>query len=95
MKYAGIPYEALDSNGKPVIRDAVVIGELPHESRQAACAEAAEGIGQLLGLAPVRAIPFGAPVFEAFGLTRPQAKVHSQAKLLLQLGHEVALSHCG
>lgn len=95
MKYTGIPYEALDSAGKPAIRDAATIGELPHEARQAACGEAAEGIGQLIGLAPVRAIPFGAPVFEAFGLTRPKAKVHAQADLLLKLGHEVALSHCG
>lgn len=95
MKYANIPYEALDDTGKPVMRCSLVIGELPNEQRHTACAEAASGIGQLLGLVPVRAIPFGAPVYEAFGLSRPEAKAHTQSKLLLTLGHDVALAHCG
>lgn len=95
MKYTGIPYEALDSTGRPVMREAQVIGELPHDTRLRACADAAEGIGRLLGLVPNRRIPFGAPVFEAFGLTRPQAKAHPRSKLLLTLGHEIALPHCG
>lgn len=94
MKYAGIPYEALDSAGRPVMRDARVIGELPYEARRSACVDAAEGIGQLLNLAPTRAIPFGAPVYCAFGLTRPVAKAHPHADLLLKLGHTVALSYC-
>lgn len=95
MKYANIPYEALDNLGKPVMREAHVIGELPHETRQAACAEAAQGIGRLLGFAPVRSVPFGAPVYEAFGLTQPEAKAHPQSALLLTPGHEVPLAHCG
>lgn len=95
MKYAGIPYEALDSAGKPVMREAQVIGELPHEARQAACADAAIGIGQVLGIAPIRPIPFGVPVYEAFGITRPEAKAHPQAKLLQTHGCAVALAHCG
>lgn len=31
MKFAGILYEALDSTGKPMVREAKVIGELPLE----------------------------------------------------------------
>ena len=95
MKYSGIPYEALDSTGRPLMREARVIGELPHEARFVACADAAKWIGQSLGLNPVSSIPFGAPIYEAFGLNRPEAKAHPQAKFLLQLGHEVALVHCG
>lgn len=95
MKFAGILYEALDSTGKPMVREAKVIGELPLEDRQGACVDAAKGIGESIGLTPVRTVPFGAPVYEAFGLTRPQAKAHSQAELLLKLGHQVPLSYCG
>lgn len=95
MRYAGIPYEALDSDGKPVMRPARVIGELPHDVRQVACADAAKGIGLLLGVAPIRSIPFGAPVYEAFGLKQPEAKAHPHSKLLMTLGHDVALAHCG
>lgn len=94
MKYAGITYEALDGVGRPVMREAQVIGDLPHEIRLNACAEAAKGIGQLLGLIPIRSIPFGAPVYEAFRLTRPEAKAHTQSKLLMTHGHDVALAYC-
>lgn len=95
MKFAGIPYEALDGVGKPVMREAKVIGELPHETRLRACADAARGIGDLLGLVSLRPVPFGAPVYEAFGMTRPDATAHAQAKLLLTLGCDVSLSYCG
>lgn len=88
-------YEALDGAGRPYMRDAQVIGELPHEIRENACAEAARGIGLVLGRAPARSIPFGAPVYLAFGLTRPEAKKHAHATLLLKLGHDVSLSFCG
>ncbi|MDD2741271.1 MAG: hypothetical protein PHV02_03300 [Rhodocyclaceae bacterium] len=94
MSYSGIPYEALDSAGNAVMRDAKVIGELPHELRLKACEDAAQGIGRALGLRPIRAIPFGAPVYEAFGLTRPEAKAHAQCRLLLTLGHGVRLVYC-
>jgi hypothetical protein len=95
MRYAGIPYEGLDSTGKPEMREANVINELPHKSIPYACADAAKVIGKTLGLVPIRPIPFGAPVYMAFGLTQPEAKAHSQAKLLLTLGLNVALAHCG
>lgn len=94
MKYSGIPYEALDSTGKPTTRDANTIGELPHAQRLMACADAANCIGRLLGMAPSRSISFGAPVYEAFGLQQPEAKAHPQSKLLLTLGADVALVYC-
>ena len=77
------------------MRAATVIDELPHQDRAQACAEAAEVIGKMLGRAAARSIPFGAPVYEAFGFTRPEAKAHPQAGLLLTLGHKVSLSLCG
>ena len=95
MKYENIQYEALDGTGRPAMRAATVIGELPHQDRATACAEASEGIGKLIERSATRSIPFGAPVYEAFGFTRPEAKAHPQAKLLLTLGHKVSLSFCG
>ena len=95
MKYAGIPYEGLDSQGFPVIREAKVIGELPTpEMRGQACAEAAAVLGAKLGLNVVRSIPFGAPVYEAFGMRRPDAKKHAESDLLLKLGCDVPLEFC-
>lgn len=96
MKYSNIPYEALDGTGLPYMRDARVIDELPTpEMRLQACAEATAEIGKLLGLKPTRRIPYGAPIYEAFGLTRPQAKAHPKAALLLQFGCALDLEHCG
>lgn len=95
MEYAGTPYEALDHLGNPVMRDARVVGELPHETRAKACAAAARRVGQMLGVAPRRPVPFGAPVYEAFGLRWPEAKAHPQSKLLLTLGCNLALAYCG
>ena len=96
MNYAGIPYEGLDSQGFPVMREAKVIGELPTpETRGEACAEAAAALGAKLGLPLVRSIPFGAPVYEAFGMRRPDAKKHAESTLLLKLGCDVPLGYCG
>ena len=95
MRYQKIPYEGLDENGSPIMREARAIGELPYESRLQACIEATHGISVALGMKPVRAILFGAPVYEAFGLTRQEAKAHEEAKLLQLLGTDVPLSHCG
>jgi hypothetical protein len=95
MKYENIPYEGSDQNGSPAMREARVIGELPYESRLQACIEATHGISVALGVKAIRSIPFGAPVYEAFGLTRQEAKAHKEAKLLLLLGTDVPLSHCG
>ena len=90
----GYPYEALDGTGRPYMRMAKVIGELPYEHRERACINAATGIGALLGQHPFRAVPFGAPVYTAFHLTRPEAKAHQQTKLLMICGCDVPLSYC-
>ena len=96
MKYAGIAYEGLDSNGYPVMREAQVIGELPTpEIRGQACDDAAAEIGRLLGLKAERRVPFGAPVYEAFGMRRPDAKKHAESALLLKMGCDVPLKYCG
>lgn len=94
MNYSGIQYEALDAEGRPVLREARIIGELPHEMRGQACAIAAERIGRLLGRAPRKSLLFGAPVYEAFGMSRPEAKMHPQVKLLLTLGVHLSLDYC-
>jgi hypothetical protein len=58
------------------MREAKLIGELPTpEMRRQACAEAATVIGAKLRLNVVRSIPFGAPVYEAFGMKRPDASL--------------------
>lgn len=95
MKYAAIPYEGLDSQGFPEMREAKVIGELPTPvMRGEACAEAATVLGAKLGLNVVRSLPFGAPVYEAFGMRRLDAKKHADNHLLLKLGCDVPLEHC-
>lgn len=87
-------YLALDGQGLEITRKARVIGELPHQDRAPACAEAAAFIAKKLGMnAPTR-LNFGTPVFTAFKLTRPQAKNREQAKLLLTQGHQVSLDYC-
>lgn len=87
-------YVALDAQGAEVTRKARVIGELPHQDRALACAEAAALIAKKLGMKAPDRINFGTPVFTAFKLTHPQAKNHEQAKLLLTHGHEVSLDYC-
>lgn len=87
-------YVALDAQGAEVKRKAMVIGDLPHQDRGPACVEAAAFIAQQLGMNAPERIHFGTPVFTAFKLTRPQAKNHEQAKLLLTHGHEVSLGYC-
>lgn len=94
LKYSGIPYEALGEDG-PYIRSARVIHELPTpERRLAACAKAADAVGKLLGVVAKRSIPFGPPVYLAFGMTRPDAKSHAQSALLLTHGCDLPLTFC-
>ena len=96
MKYAGIAYEGLDGQGYPMMRDAQVIGELPTlEMRAQALAEAASAIGARLQLPVVRPVPFGAPVYEAFGMRRPDVKRHPESCLLMVRGCDVPLEQCG
>lgn len=88
-------YLALDSQGLEYLRKAREIGELPTpEARMAACVEAAGEIARQLGVTAPPTIKFGVPVFQSFGMTRPQAKNHPNAKLLLTPGCDVSLDYC-
>ena len=95
MNYSEVLYEGLDQQGYPLVRQAKVIGELPTpEMRSEACAEATAAIGARLGLRVVRMIPFGEPVYKAFGMTHPDAKNHREHILLLTRGCDVSLDLC-
>jgi hypothetical protein len=87
-------YQGLDGQGFEITREARVIGELPHELREQACAEAAIAIARQLSLPAPAKIKSGVSVFQSFGLTRPKAKVHAAARLLLTPGTDVSLDYC-
>ena len=87
-------YEALDRQGLAYDRPARVVGELPHADVDAALASATQEVSKLLNIAAQRRIPFGSPVFVAFGLNRPQAKNHPEAALLLTKGDCLSLYLC-
>jgi hypothetical protein len=88
-------YEALDGQGLPYVRTAKIVGELPTpECRTAALKEASEALGRKLGLKVHRTISFGTPSHLAFNMTRPQAKNHAEARLLLTKGEDLSLDHC-
>lgn len=88
------PYEALDDRGYPYIRQAQVIAELPTPNeRHEALVEATAKIAVEVALPPVRRIPFGGLVADAF-MTRTEAKKHPSAALLLTKGDSVSLDHC-
>ncbi len=85
-------YLALNGQGTEYERPARVIGELPLQDRFLGLARATEHVAQRAGLEAVRTIPFGAPVFTAFkGMTRPHAKSHTWASLLLTAGDDLSL----
>lgn len=87
-------YEALDVKGYPYVRPAKVVGELPTACVEARLGIATEAIAKLLGMPAKQRIFYGAPVFEAFGFSRAQAKKHGQAKLLLTKGESLSLELC-
>lgn len=87
-------YEALDAHGRPYLRPARLVGELPTaEARAIALQSATQVASQILGIKAVRRIPFGGPVFIAFGLSKPEAKKHAQSKLLLTIGESLSLDY--
>lgn len=94
MRFSNIPYLAFGPNGE-YERDACVIGELPHEMRKVASEHAAQCIAQMLGLSAPRRILAGVPVYRSFEMRPADAKSHQNAGLLLTLGTDVPLSHCG
>lgn len=96
MRYSGISYEALDSRGSGYERDAAVIGELPTpEMRGEALVHATDEIARLTGLSALRRVPFGTPVYVAFGLRPVAAKAHAYASLLMTMGYSLSLTYCG
>lgn len=87
--------EALDGHGLPYVRQAKIVGELPTPNARLAALDSGTLEGaKILNLAAVRRIPFGGPVFIAFGITRPQAKNHPKAQLLLTTGYDLSLDYC-
>ncbi|MBN6741412.1 hypothetical protein JKG47_12850 [Acidithiobacillus sp. MC6.1] len=81
-------YEAFRVRG-PYWREAILIDELPTpESRISACRAATPVVA---GLPASRQIPFGAPVYTAFGMTLPEAKRHARSALLLKRGCDLPL----
>lgn len=88
--------EALDGQGRPYVRLARTVDELvTPEDRLKALEVATMVVARRLGMAAVRRIPYGAPVYLAFGLTKPQAKRHREAELLLKHGLDIELELCG
>ena len=88
-------YEALDGHGLPHVRQAKIVGELPTpNARMAALDSATLEVAKVLNTTAARRIPFGGPVFVAFGFTRQQAKNHHEAKLLLTAGDDLSLDYC-
>lgn len=87
--------EALDEVGRPHLRMARVVDDLPSaEERRAALELATMAVARQLGIPAVTKIGFGSPVHVAFGLTRPQAKQHDAHALLLTLGALLSLDYC-
>ena len=87
-------YEALDASGQAIVRQARTIDELPYEQRLPACGRAALAIGKQLGLVVKKPVPFGAPVYQAFEISRPEVNKHPAVQLLLTRGGDLPLNWC-
>lgn len=87
-------YEALNRHGSPYVRPAALIGELPLSARLPALQSATASLAKLVERPQLRTIAFGTPAYEAFALTRAQAKAHPQAALLLTKGDSLPLRLC-
>lgn len=87
-------YEALNSHGSPYVRPATLIGELPISDIPPALQSATACLAMLVERPQLRTIAFGTPAYEAFGLTRAQARAHPQAALLLTKGDSLPLRRC-
>lgn len=83
MKIKRPDYEALDAQGYPYMREAKVVDELPLADRRPALDAALTAVSKSLGMPASKALKFGLPVFEAFGLNRCEAIRHVKASLLL------------
>ena len=88
--------EGLDAQGRPYFRQARTVDDLKTpEERLRALEDATMVVARRLGMSAVRRIPYGAPVYLAFGLTKPQAKRHREAEMLLKHGLDIELELCG
>ncbi|WP_439126122.1 MAG: hypothetical protein ACNJA3_27525 (plasmid) [Pseudomonas rhizophila] len=86
-----VSYEALDKEGKPFIRPARIISELPWRERKAALSEALAAVSKHVGIEAKGQISFGIPVFNAFGLTSKEVRNHPSADLLMIAGGDIGL----
>jgi hypothetical protein len=86
-----VPYEALNNAGKPFIRPARIISELPWRMRKAALSGALAAVSEQVGLESIGQISFGIPVFNAFGLNAKEARNHPKATLLMTAGGDIGL----
>jgi hypothetical protein len=84
-------YEALDAQGYPYMREAKVVGELPLADCRPALDAALAPVSNALGMPALKALSFGLPVLEAFGINHREAARHEQAKLLLTQGTNLSL----
>lgn len=85
--------EALDQTGRPYVREARVVNELPTPAARLAALESATlTIARRLSMSARSRIQFGAPVYVAFGLTRSQARDHALARLLMSMGADLSLN---
>jgi len=88
-------FEALDAQGLPYLRPAMIVAELPSpEARAAALNEACAALAAELGLKAHKAISPSNPLHLAFNMTRAQARNHKHAQLLLISAANLPLDHC-
>lgn len=92
MKMKRPDYEALDGQGRPHVREALCINELPTpDIRGQALVDAMPAISKLLDLEPISKISYGLPVHAAFKLSRTEIQGHQHMELLKTHGSEVSL----
>ncbi len=77
----------------PYPKDARTVGDLPRPAeRIRALQQATERLGYWLGLPVVRRIPFGSPVYLAYGMDVQTARAHPLSSLLLLRGMDLNLT---
>lgn len=87
-------YEALDAGGRPYVREARTVHELPTPlDRRQALIEALGPVAAEIGLQPVGQLPFGAPLWAAF-LPEALAKKHASWPFLATRGENLSLDFC-
>ena len=89
-------YEAVNNEGYTFVRDAKVVGELPHQLRLKTLEIGAQEVAQYLGLKysdPNKLRPsFGIPLYQSFGLNKSEALKSVHSDILLKTGSELPLN---